>query len=460
MLFLVISGVFVVLLSLVSIVPHVFFRTNAFDLGIFNQTLSHYAHFKFGPNTLREVPTLLADHLEFILFLFAPLYWIFGSYTLLLVQIAAIIFGGYGIYLLLKTETNDAFLTLGGVVIFYLFFGLYQALAFDYHNNVVGTMFIPWMFYFFSQKKFFWYYFFLFLFLASKENLPPIAAFIGISLTFFSEKDVKKHGVITFLISCIYFMLALKVIIPFFNYGNYDHWSYSSLGSTPVEALKNILLNPFHALKLLFDDSEKLKFWILFLVSGGILVFFKPKYVLLLVPLFMMKFFSDNKAYWGPLYQYSIEFTPVVALGAATALARIKKIPVRRLLLLLFVAGNIFILVRIHLYDGSTVLRIFNPDYYSNTSQKTLEKVLRMIPPEAPVSAQNTLVPHLAERNEIYLLPKGGDKSSFILLNLNEANIWPFENHAELENYRSKLDQDSAFRKIFEEDGVVLYNRL
>src|SRR5688572_26649804 len=75
----------------ISIYNHYNFRTFAFDLGIKNQVLWDYAHGRMNYNSL--MPELdgkvnvLANHFEPVLFIFAPLYYIFGSYTLLLVQI-------------------------------------------------------------------------------------------------------------------------------------------------------------------------------------------------------------------------------------------------------------------------------------------------------------------------------------------------------------------------------------
>src|SRR5690606_24943581 len=175
--FILISILFFVIYSLISLVNHYHFNTSAFDLGIFNQTLYHYSHLQLGPNTVRGVPILLADHFELILFLFAPLYWIFGSYTLLIVQILAVHFGALGLYLFIQHKTKDQWLALGSTLLFYLSFGVMNALAYDYHNNVVGIMFLPWLFYMFELKKFKSYYLFLALFLITKENMALVSAF-------------------------------------------------------------------------------------------------------------------------------------------------------------------------------------------------------------------------------------------------------------------------------------------
>ncbi|MBI5414393.1 DUF2079 domain-containing protein [Candidatus Peregrinibacteria bacterium] len=146
---------FSLLYGIISLVPHYNFRTNAFDLGIFNQTIHQYSELEFGPNTIREVPTLLADHLEILLFVFAPFFWIFGSYTLLIIQILFVLAGGIGVFYVVKYEAkqSEKWLPILALVTFYSFFGIITALGFDFHNNVIGAMMIPWLFFFFNTNR-------------------------------------------------------------------------------------------------------------------------------------------------------------------------------------------------------------------------------------------------------------------------------------------------------------------
>jgi uncharacterized membrane protein len=401
-----ISLIFLIIYCLLSIVPHYNFKTNAFDLGIFNQTLYQYSHLKLGPNTIREVPTLLADHFEPILFFFAPLYWIFGSYTLLIIQILSIIMGGLGIYLLLKKNSNNKFLALGGVTIFYLFFGIFQALSFDYHNNVVATMMIPWLLYFIAVRNFKGYYIVLILFLMCKENMALISAFLGISLIIFEPKEIRKHGIITLLISIIYFLLVLKIVIPFFNNGTYDHWPYTQLGKTPEEALKNMILNPLLAFQLLFNHELKLKMWFLLLASGGLFAIFKPKYSLLMIPVLAQKFFSDAESFWGYTFHYSVEFAPFIAIGAISAIQKIKISYLRNGSVIALIIINLLMISQLNFFDKTGLTRLFSKDYYYLAPRNEIIKALELIPPEASVSAQNGLIPHLTEHDKFFIFPR------------------------------------------------------
>ena len=165
---------FVLLYSILSLGRHYEYRSTAFDLGIYNQAIYQYATGQGGPNTLRQVPHLLGDHAEFILFLFAPFYWLFGSYTLLIIQIIAVIVGGYGVYRLSWLETEDEYLSLAAMLMFFLSFGVISAIIFDFHSNVIGVMFLPWMFAAIKKNRILSYYVLFALFLLSKETLANL----------------------------------------------------------------------------------------------------------------------------------------------------------------------------------------------------------------------------------------------------------------------------------------------
>ncbi len=88
--------VFGIIYGLISLVNHYNFRTYALDLGLVNHAIYDYAHFRVNYSTLlldASPMNFLGSHFTLLPLLFSPLYWLFGSYTLLIVQIAAVLFG-------------------------------------------------------------------------------------------------------------------------------------------------------------------------------------------------------------------------------------------------------------------------------------------------------------------------------------------------------------------------------
>lgn len=453
----IVSILFGLLYSILSLVPHYNFQTNAFDLGIFNQAIFQYAHLKIGPNTIREVPSLFSDHFEPILLFIAPLYYIFKSYTLLIVQIFMTIFGAIGVFLLVKRETKNQFLSLISMIIFCLFFGLITAIVFDYHNNTIAAMLIPWIFLAILERKIFLFYVSLVLLLICKENMALIGLFIGLSILLFENKKVKKHGIISICVSIIYFLVTLK-IISYLNGGQYDHWDYQNLGSSPAEAIKNIVIHPLKTIWLLFDSEKKLKMWILLLASGGILAIFRGKYSILLIPILAQKFFAQNEIFWGYTFHYAVELAPIVAIGLGIFINSLKG-KLQKPIAISFMIINLIILTQIHFYNGEKITRILNKEYYFTKNHiDSLEKAIRLIPKNSSISAQNTIVPHLVDR-EVYLFPTT-KKVEYVILNTNDKNIWPLMNRQELMDNIQRLKTDKKHETIYEKDGVIVFKDL
>jgi uncharacterized membrane protein len=136
---------------------------------------------------------VLSDHFSLYPLLVSPFYWIFGTWTMLLFQFLAILFGGFGIYRYVQELTKNNTISIIAVAHFFSFYGIYSALSFDYHDNVVATMFVPWFLLYFGKKNWKKTILFFVLILIAKENMALWAVFLGFGLAFKSlvQKDRK-----------------------------------------------------------------------------------------------------------------------------------------------------------------------------------------------------------------------------------------------------------------------------
>ncbi|MFA4930970.1 MAG: DUF2079 domain-containing protein [Patescibacteria group bacterium] len=456
------SGLFFIVYGLFSLIPHWKLTTHAYDLGIFNQALYQYAHGVIAPNTIRDVPILMADHFELVLWLLSPLFWLFGSYTLLLVQIIMVLVGGAGIFALVGDKSKNNTMSLLAVGSFFVYFSIFDALSFDYHNDVVGYMLLPWLFWMVERKKWLGYYLIMALMLISKETVSLLIFFWGISLLFSAERNTKKHAWATLIISGGYFIAVVKYIIPQFNGGEYDHLSsFDQFGSNMGEIGWNLLVHPLSWWGLMFDDPVKIKMWVMILLSGGVLALFKPRYSWLIIPIMAQKFLSANVWYWTHLFHYSVALAPIIITGAALAIDHYGKSERKKIWAMvgLFLVNGL-ILTQINFYDGTNVGRIFDPGYYQLPGNyQQITEAMNMIPADKSVSAQDGLVPHLTNRNRVYLFPDINDADYAILVG-DQLNIWPV---VDTESYqrikKEKLDDNEQYQLIYDENDVCLYRR-
>lgn len=58
------------------------------------------------------------------------------------------IFGAFGVFKVMLLQPKNKALANWAAMHFMLFFGIYNALAFDYHSSTVAAALIPWAFYY------------------------------------------------------------------------------------------------------------------------------------------------------------------------------------------------------------------------------------------------------------------------------------------------------------------------
>lgn len=438
-----------IIYALISLVNHYCFRTYTLDLGAYTNALYDYAHFSWNDSTSfkPEPENLLADHFDLYLPLLSPLIWIFGTYTLLIVQLAAILFGAVGVYRF--AEQRFPSLKKHAVVAFLLFFGIFSALSFDYHSNVVATMFVPWLLLAFARNKIRYIFLWTILMLIAKENIALWLIFIGIGLLWIYRRDkrLRKTALIITGLAAGYFVLITGVVMPLIsNTGKYPHFHYSVLGNTSGEALGYLLSHPLESIRLLFvnhspfsqNDGVKAELWVVFAASG-ICCLRKPVYLFMLIPVLAQKLYNDQAVMWGITQHYSIEFAPLLVIGTFDSIASFRREKWQKTMgyaaIILFLAGAVRVMDNTIIYAEKARVRLYKAAHYSREFPvDEAYALLKRIPEGAVVSAQSAFVPHLALRPAVYQFPVVRD-AQYILLSPVD-NAYPLD----AESFQKKTD--------------------
>ena len=128
-----------VLYSWIGLFRHDHFGSNAFDLGIQDQTVWGYSQFQMLPNTILGIPNLLGDDFHPILFVLAPLYWLWDSPGVLLVSQAVLLaLASIPIYLWGAARLGRL-AALAFQASFLVFWGVLAAVVFDFHHIVFAV---------------------------------------------------------------------------------------------------------------------------------------------------------------------------------------------------------------------------------------------------------------------------------------------------------------------------------
>lgn len=431
-------GLFTLLFCSVSLVNHYYYRTYAYDLGIYNNILYSYSHFSLNHTSIQQplIYHAFADHFEPIFFLFAPFYWVFGSYTLLLIQIAAIVLGGIGAMLYVKEFTQNNKLAIACMAQFYAMWGVYSALSFDFHNNVTAAMLVPWLMLYVHKQQWKAAALFFALMLISKENMALYTIFVCLGLAWhYVKTPIIRNRMLGFAgIAAVYFVLVVKVIVPAFQPGDsiylYEsHYHY--LGTNMADMLRNIFLNPGRVFALLFENPTAEPFYngikselhFSVLVCGGIFLFYKPQFLVMLISIYSQKLFIYDATRWGINNHYSIEFVPVIAIGTAMFIHELQPGVLKKYLPLIMVLVTFSYTInkmddRKSIWYNKVNSRFFTPDHYkAPVAISELNKAMAELPLQSTdaVSAQSPLVSRLCNRNQIYLYPKVSEANYIIL---------------------------------------------
>lgn len=468
----------------IPLVNHYFLRTSALDYGVFNHAIYNYAHVRISNFTLGLIPQESGiiegsgNHFSPILLLFSPFYWILGTYTLLVFQVAFILFGGAGIWKYSCSRLPEEKLSLLSLIQFFSIWGIYSALAFDFHLNVLAAMLLPWLFYFNLKGNRTGFLLVLLAIILCRENMSLWMCFVLPALWF--DKSLRQEhwsrwfyfGLAT--ASAIYFILCISNFMPYFVpfQSNGQLTRYSHLGSNLTDILFRIIKHPGQILELLlysqFDDpvyqSIKFELHLMVLLAGGLLFVKKPWFLLMLIPVYFQKLLSNDTAMWGINYHYSIEFAPVLSLLLIETIRLVHRSKVQWLIagFLLFTTLGSTIYTFFHResvwYDKAKTC-FFCPEHYrSELNASSVHAILAEIPEDAPVSAYFGLAPQLAYREKIYHFPVIQD-AYYIVIQKNTNNFYPI-NEAE---YFAKIDElrvSPDFSVWKETDDIVVFKQI
>ncbi len=425
--------VFAAVFCTIVIGNHYYFRTTAYDYAVYNFAFWDYSHFHISSVSLYKVcnadKTFLQDHFSLTLMYFVPVYWLIGwltgTYTLLLILVAFILWSAWAIYKLLLLKTGDGWLGVFAVLYYFLLQGRYSAFSSDANILTIVSCFVPLFLYYFEAKKYVFAFIIFVLSLFSREDMPLwfVFVFIVLAIWHWRERKIIAYCIVGIFVSVLYFILLFKVFIPITEtpQNRYVLFQYAALGKTPGAALLHILSHPIETFKLLYINQSgdptfngvKGEFYWVYLISGGFILFFRPRYFIWFIPLVFQKMFNDDFIRWGIYGYYAIAVVTMLPVSVFLILAQLK-IRWIKYSISVVICSLTFFVTRYKMDVGHRAVpwgtttkenifdaRFFNPPY--NTAE--IYNRLKLIPEDAKVCASASLLPHLSQRKYSYEFP-------------------------------------------------------
>jgi uncharacterized membrane protein len=322
------------------------FRTSTYDLGIFDETVRSYAHFKpgisivkglhngFGPNFSE-----LGDHWSPILAALAPLYWIYSSPETLLVA-QAVLFalaipplwvftrrafgGGKG-----GTGGRKAIVAAYLVSVAYaLSWPIASALAFDFHEVAFAPVLIAVALERLQAGRLRTALIALGALLLVKEDMGLLVAGIGIYLAVSRPRVVRRQLLVAVILIVGGFLdtvIATYWLIPAFGGRSDYYWAYTALGPNAQQAIVHLITHPVSSLRLLITPRVKLV-TMLWLFGAFCFLPLRSPIALATIPLLLERMLANLfPNWWVTSFHYNAYLVVILACAAVDGAARLDR---------------------------------------------------------------------------------------------------------------------------------------
>ncbi|RPJ57737.1 MAG: DUF2079 domain-containing protein, partial [Dehalococcoidia bacterium] len=344
---------FAVFFSALAVQQHRAFQTNGLDLGNVDQALWNTAQGRFLQFTLMTpVQSRLALHVEPILLLFVPLYWLNlgGPETLLIIQAVVVALGAWPLYQLAifnfqfsifnyqlpnsnpyfvahPTPSLLSFLPSLLCLVFPLAYlllpTLQSAVLFDFHAVTLAPTFLLFAFWMLERKKDALFIIFSLLALACKEDMPLVVAMMGL-YTGLAHHRWRLAG-LTISLSAAWFAIAFMVIQPrFAAEGNIQLDRYAWLGHSPLEMLQTLITQPGLVFNHLWYQADLPGYLFALFFPTAFLSLLNPLTLLPMLPTLAVNLLSDNPFTWRlEDFHYGAPLAPFLIISTIYGIKRI-----------------------------------------------------------------------------------------------------------------------------------------
>ncbi len=444
--------------ALTSVCRHKNFGSSTHDFGLFVQ-MYHYLSTDLTAVTTCERDKFLSHfyiHASYIFYALVPVYKLFPKGETLLISQAVLAMGGVIPMFLIAKRHNMKGLALMFMGIAYVFCtGLIGPCYYDFHENCFLPTLLMWLLWAVDGKKYVAFYIFSILVCIVKEDAPLYVVCIGMYMFFENKKNIGRiNGIIMAVIAGGYMMFITNWLT---ENGDGQMMTSTRFGFLMIdpngglkEVIKNTFADPAYFFSLLVKEHT-IKFFIQMMLPLLFLPFFTRKLnrYLLMIPFIIMNLVVGSGYGYAADVGYQYVFGPSCLLLYMCIInledmgqARRQEIPI--------LLGSAAIIMTM----GTMSHYISYYENYLNTKEynTSLEEMLDRIPHDAAVACDTWLVPHIANRDEVYLLDNNDyNASENKIVDPERYDFFVIPVGTELYN---------NIQPLFEEMGITLYDKI
>ena len=438
------------------------FATGRFDLGNMVQAVwwTAHGHPLRMTNLHGEQISRLAAHVDPLLAVFGPLWWIWPSPDLLLVvQALAIASGAFPVYWLARKHLASSRAGLG----FALMYLLYPATGWltlnEFHPVALATPLLLFAFWFLDNDRLIPFALCAIAAAASKEEIGLVIA--GFGLWYVLARRRTAAGLAIVVLGIAWSAIAIGVVIPHFHTtGESDFYGrYSEVGGSAAGIVKTTFTHPGRIADAAFSRRD-LHYLLTLVVPLAGLCLLAPLVLIAALPELAFNLLSSTPTQTSIHFHYTAGLIPPLVIAAVLGAKRLSRwtLAVAMTAVTAALVGNYWlgpIPGWRHVPGGST---------FQATAARVTEhdriaaRALRLIPKTAVVSATNTIGAHLSARRRILSFPYVQDAT---WIAADETQPGYADRYAPVPTALalSALRRNPDWRLVFEQDGVLVFNR-
>ena len=426
--------IYTLIFSGITILRHYGFKTRAWDLGIFTQSLWTTLNangFFYHTSELFINPSgsFFGVHFSPILFLVLPLYWIIQTpETLLVLQSFVLALAALPIYKLAKEYAGGRIVGLTFAVAYLMFPAIHFVNLYDFHVQAFLPLFFAYTIYYITKENWPRYFLFVFLSLMCEEHAAQIMFFIGVYtawkyrtriISAIKSKDLLEKKLLIPLIT-----MALSIVWYWFTIWQRDTFfptnpaaleeflgagNFIILGAkSPLEVPLLIVLRPWLAIQALaYDGHIKLLYVVLVFGPLAFFSFKAPSALIPTIPWLVFSFISQAVCHHTLGYHYEAYLVSFIFAAAIFAVRKnyLKKPGLKG------AKGSIIKIVAFSLIffvGTSPVVNTFFPNQtliQIGEHERLLSEVLGTVSSNASILTQNNIFPHVSHRIDAYVVP-------------------------------------------------------
>ncbi len=452
--------------SALSILRYHSFNAGRFDLGNMTQAVwaTAHGHPLAVTNLQGEQVSRLGSHVDPILVLFAPLWWIWPSPSMLVAtQAVAIALGALPVFWLARKHLGSERAALGFALAYLLYPAVQWLTLNEFHPVALACPLLLYAFWYLDEDRLVPFAAFAVLAALTKEEIPLVIAGMGVWYAL-SRRRLLPGGAIAVLGVAVA-AVSVEVVLPHFNDGASSEFykRYGAIGDSPGEILETAVTRPDRLLRVAFD-GEGIRYLAELLLPLALLFAVAPLALVAAIPELGINLLSATNTQTSIHHHYTAGLIPPLIVASVLGAGRLARGDPRRSFTIAAVAVAVALAANYRLgafplWRGLPGAGAYQA-YASHVSahDRAAERALRMIPAGEVVSATNSLGSHLSARRRFLSFPHVQD-AQWIAADETQpgyADRWdPLATATGL----ARLRRNPDWRLVFSEDGVLVFQR-